>query len=365
MNRGGAELRTLDVVRQLGPRRYTSHFCVLSGARGTLDEEIQALGGVMHYCRLKSPLFTNRFLHLLRTERFDVVHSHVHYASGFIATLAALAGVPTRVVHFRSSSDGRQSSLVRRVIRGMLSAGIQRCSTHIVGVSESTFDGTWRSNWRDDRRCQVIYNGLPLTGIENPAVSIREEFSIPADVPLVVHVGRMHEAKNHRRVVLVFAQLTREHPEARLLLVGRRQDRIETPLQADIEHAGLSGRVIFAGERTDVAAILSVADVLLFPSLWEGLPGAVLESLRAGTPVIASTLPVILEVARLLPGITPVDLQATDREWADAVWQAAMRGRDHHARNATVSAFRESPFCIRHTASQFVALWGTGARDAA
>src|SRR5580700_7978935 len=57
MNRGGAELRTIDLLRQDALSQFEFHFATLSGRRGTLDEEITRLGGYVHPCRLAAPGF--------------------------------------------------------------------------------------------------------------------------------------------------------------------------------------------------------------------------------------------------------------------------------------------------------------------
>ena len=70
-----------------------------------------------------------------------------------------------------------------------------------------------------------------------------------------------------------------------------------------VERRGLAAKVTFAGERADVPRLLKAFDVLLFPSKWEGLPGAVLESCAAGLPVVASDIPGVLEIGRHFPTV--------------------------------------------------------------
>lgn len=110
MSYGGAEKRTLDLMRHIDRKRYHFHFCVLSGQSGELDKEIQHLGGSIHYIAL-SLAFPFKFLQLLRREQYDVVHSHIHYSSGLILWLSALANVPIRIAHFRNTSDGKPDTL--------------------------------------------------------------------------------------------------------------------------------------------------------------------------------------------------------------------------------------------------------------
>ena len=89
------------------------------------------------------------------------------------------------------------------------------------------------------------------------------------------------------------------------LLVG--DGPLENDVRGEIEARGLGSRFRFAGARDDVARLLGAADAFVFPSLWEGLPGAVLEAIAAGLPVIASPLAGVREIARVAPGIVLAD----------------------------------------------------------
>ena len=72
---------------------------------------------------------------------------------------------------------------------------------------------------------------------------------------------------------------------------------------------GVLDRVRFSGERQDIPRLLKGADLFLFPSLWEGLPGALLEACAAGTPVLASDIAANREVAEVFPGIRLLGLE--------------------------------------------------------
>jgi hypothetical protein len=114
MLRAGAELRNLDILRNIDRGKFVLHYCVLSGLPGELDDEIRDLGGEVHCCGL-GPSFAARFRRLLRAQAYRVVHSHVHSSSGYFLRLAYACAVPVRVAHFRSTSDGRRPTLRRRL----------------------------------------------------------------------------------------------------------------------------------------------------------------------------------------------------------------------------------------------------------
>ena len=318
LGRGGAPMRTLEVLRHLDPRRYALVFCTLSDVVGDFQKDIEASGGRVARLPYGLVRFPGRFRQLLRSERFGVVHSHVYYQSGNILRLAARCGVPVRVAHFRSSRESAKATLRRRLQRVVLRRWIDRFATDILAVSEEAMAEAWGQSWRQDPRCRVVYNGLDPQRFAAPSdrQSVLQEFRLPQDAYLCIHVGRLSAAKNHDRLVRIFAALALRRPEARLLLIGWGEKRIEDALARRIEELGIGHLVCRCGERSDVPRLLKAADVLVFPSLWEGLPGVVLEACAAGTPVVASDLPSIREIASRLGGIELVSLDESDQAWA-------------------------------------------------
>lgn len=360
-NRGGTELRTLDVMRHLDRARFRMDYCVLSGRPGTLDEEIRALGGEVFPCRLGLS-FSWRFGRLLHAHRFDVVHAHVHHFAGWILRLAAHSGVPVRVAHFNSSHDGRADTLRRRLQRRVMCRWIDRHATHVLAVSEAAMEEAWRPDWRDDRRCAVVYDGLPVIPFEGPAdrAGVRKEFGWPLECPLAIHVGRLAPPKNHGRLLAVFRAWRQRRPEARLLVVGSGPPPAQDLLRRQVGALGLEEGVALAGERTDVARLLKASDVLVFPSLWEGLPGAVLEACAAGTPVVASDLATVREVARHFPRVECVGLERPDDQWAHAIDQTFRSVPSEAERHAARRALAASPFGIERCVANLCRVWQGG-----
>jgi len=318
MVRGGAEMRTLDLMRHIDRENYKFYFCALSGMPGEFDEEIRSLGGDVFYVKLDHT-FIRRFKHLLRRNRFDVVHSHVHMFSGFLLRLAAKEQIPSRIAHFRNTNDGRGDSIRRRVQNRLMRRWIDKHATDILAVCEGAMVAAWGSNWQKDSRCRVIYNGIdiPLFEKQPSRIEILKDFNFPMDCTLYIHVGRFVHQKNQKRVVSIFKSIISNNRSARLLLVGRGGSEVEDSVRKNIIKLGLSGEVVFAGERSDVPRLLKASDLLIFPSIWEGLPGVVLESCAAGTPVLASDLPGTREIAAQLPDLVHLlPLDVSDVEWA-------------------------------------------------
>jgi glycosyltransferase involved in cell wall biosynthesis len=106
-----------------------------------------------------------------------------------------------------------------------------------------------------------------------------------ASKPVLVHVGGFTYEKNHARLIEIFESIQKKQPGASLHLIG------SGPLQQQIEELvarkGLEQQVHFYGFRNDAMQFMKQADVLLLPSIIEGLPGVILEAFYCKTPVVA------------------------------------------------------------------------------
>jgi len=365
-------MRTLELYRRLDRARFRFDFCALSGLGAELDEHARALGGRVYHLAQSRPRFARRFRDLLARERYQVVHGHLHYLSGYPLKLARECGVPVRVAHFRSSRPdsipGARRKLLRLVLRpwigqyagnGKQRRWIERHATHVLGVSRWALTCALGPGWDSDPRCRVIYDGLDPAAFHGPSDrdGVRREFAVPGGATLFIHVGRMTAAKNHLRVVSIFSELARRLPGARLLLVGREHEAIGRRLRRQVAAAGIAGKVHFAGERLDVPRLMRGADALIFPSLWEGLGDVVLEAAAAGTPAVCSDLPSIREIAGHLGGIDRLSLAEPDARWAGRLAAAAAGPPDEATRRAALARFSESVFHVDRSAAALCGIW--------
>lgn len=351
-------MRTLEVMSHIDRASYQFHFCALSGKRGVLDNKILELGGHVHLIPLGRG-FASRFMQLVREHQFDVVHSHVHYFSGYILRLAAKSSVPGRIAHFRISDDGRRGSLSRYLQDSLMRCWIHLYATDILAVSNSTMAIAWRARWRRDPRCKVIYNGLEISRFlgDSESDEVRKEFGIDINSHVIVHVGRFDQQKNHGRLISIFSEICKTETSCYLIMVGQEQEPVASIVHAQIAQFGIVERAIFAGDRNDVPRLLKAADLMLFPSLREGLPGVVLEGAAAGIPVLASNIPGVIEIADVLPNVHVLSLSSPDRTWAMESLRLFYATSDESTKAQSVEAFRASPFSIDRCVEALVRVW--------
>ena len=300
MNRGGAEMRTLELIPLLRDKGVRFDFCTVNLGEGTLDEKIRELQSEVFPCPLRPGAYSfgRRFLQLLRQSDYDIVHSHVHYFSGNIVRLAHKAGVPGRIVHFRNTFDGQPDNFTRRLYRKTMRRMADKHATMILAVCRGAMEFGWGKDWQKDPRTKVIYNGLDLTPFRTNGYereSLLQELGLSDKHRLIIHVGRFHRQKAHDVLLDAAAKTIAADPNFHFLLVG--DGALRTQIEDRACTLAITDNVHFLGLRTDVPVLLRASDCFVLSSRWEGLPGVVLEALAAGLPVVATDLPGVREIA--------------------------------------------------------------------
>jgi glycosyltransferase involved in cell wall biosynthesis len=294
MDRGGAETMVMNLYRQIDRRQIQFDFAVQTSRVCHFDSEIESLGGRI----LRHPLpaeagwraWSAAFLRSLSTcGPFSAVHSHVHHFSGVVLHLSRRHGVPVRVSHSHSNGHAAGLSLRRQAYERSMRFLIRRSATHLLGCSRQACEALFGAACWSDGRVQLAPNAIPLADYAASAESrhlLRQELRLSPSTPLIGHVASFTEPKNHIFTVQVFGELTRTLPDAHFVLVG--EGVLRPKIEDAIRDAGLGDRVHLLGIRSDVPRIMGALDLLLLPSLWEGLPVVLVEAQAAGVPCLVS-----------------------------------------------------------------------------
>lgn len=103
--------------------------------------------------------------------------------------------------------------------------------------------------------------------------------------PVLLHIGGFVPEKNHIGLIRIFSTVLQIYPDARLYLVG--EGKMKSTIESLVADLGLGNHVFFLGRRKDIPVLIQQADMLLLPSLIEGLPGVILEAFSLKKPVVA------------------------------------------------------------------------------
>ncbi len=282
--RDGAEVLLLDLVRRRDARMRYSVLCLVRG--GPLVEEFERAGvPVVIFGRRGAvdPRMLWRLVRWLRRERATVVHTHLFTADSYGRLAARLAGVAAvfSTVHNSVGPPGRLRELANRVL-ARLSDRVIGCGDEIAAALES--QGV------PAQRILSIPNGIDLQRFQGAqGEGVREEFGVQAGRVVLGMVGRLHVQKGHEVLLECLASMSETQRRAvACLVIG--VGELEQRLRSRVEQLGLEEVVTFTGSRTDVPRLVAALDVFVMPSLWEGLPIALLEAMASGRAVLCSSV---------------------------------------------------------------------------
>ncbi len=229
----------------------------------------------------------------------DVVITYTPHSNLFGLPVAWLAGVRERIGTHHGHIEGSTHALAR--LHGWLTNSW--ICTKMVAVSSQVRDYAVQKEGASIQKLVVIENGvepveLAMSDLER--TGLRRDLGIEPGQLLILTVGRLTEQKGHIFLLDAAAKLVSKKPEFKLVFAG--DGPKQSTLKAKVDELGLTETVLFLGVRHDVPRLLAVADIFVQPSLWEGLSLALLESLFAKLPVLATRVEGTVDVVE--DGIT-------------------------------------------------------------
>jgi glycosyltransferase involved in cell wall biosynthesis len=227
-----------------------------------------------------------RFARHLAKRRVHIVHAYNFYGNVFAIPPARLAGVPVVIASIRDRGP-YLTRLQRRVQRHVC-----RLADCVLVNADAVKDWLVADGY-DPSKIVVIRNGVDLSRFKRPGEPrrMRTELGLAPNVPLVAVVSRLNRLKGLEQYLEAAAVIATRFDDVRFLVVGEtppHDPEYLTELKALADRLGIGGRVIFTGLRSDVPTLLASVTVAVMPSLNEALSNALLESMAAGAPVVAT-----------------------------------------------------------------------------
>jgi glycosyltransferase involved in cell wall biosynthesis len=279
----------------------------------------------------------------LRHARPDVLHSFLFLANLAGVMAGRFAGVPRVVVSLRCSYEAVLGRFWRRVARWS-----HWCADRVIVNSEAARREEVEAGFPRER-LDYVPNGVPLAADPAPE---RSALQLP-EGPLVLSVGQLEAVKGQRYLIDAWPAVRAAVPGATLLLLGNGSLRAE--LEEWTRRKGVAASVQFLGFREPALPYLLACDLLVQPSLTEGMPNAVLEAMAARRPVVATRtggLPDLVsdgETGVLVPPADPhvlacaiVGLLADPDRRAAMGEAAGRRVRDHFSVEQMVTLTEEA-----------------------
>ena len=232
----------------------------------------------------------------LRRERYGIVHTHTS-KGGFVGRLAArIAGVPVIVHTAHGFAFHERSPRQARLFYSSLEHIASHWCDRIVSVSE--FHRHWALDLGicNPAKILAIPNGIAsLPKPQTTRADLRRQLGVRDKDLLILTMARLAPDKGFEYLISAAAILLRSERRFQIVIAG------DGPVRAQLEeltrNLGVADWVIFLGFREDVSDLLAASDLVVLPSLREGLSIALLEAMAAGKPIIATSIGSHREVA--------------------------------------------------------------------
>lgn len=311
LNYGGVERLLVDAAKALKEKgQYEPIICNL-GQKSELEAELAA-AKIQCFNLAKEALGKNIIKTLQAVRKIikevqpDIIHTH-QFASDFYGSLAAI-GLKIPVVSHLHNPQAESRS--RQIMRFFLTI---RLTDAFIASSEEKEAAMKR--WAPWTRIFVLHNAIDEKNLELPTgfdrEKFRQTFGLPAQSLVIGAVGRLSPEKGFDVLLESFEKIMIDKPEMALMIVGSGPE--EENLKALAIKLKISDKVIFTGYRRDIAALMSLFDLMVVSSRTESFCLAALEAMFVGTPIIItdrlSTKDLFAPAAAIIP-LSPEDLAA-------------------------------------------------------
>lgn len=307
---GGAEKQLVANLRHFDRGLLAHEVAVIKQTAETRANEIGDLAPIHQLVQENSPpsrrLVISGLRHLVRSRRPSLIHASLPDSALATRVVAGLEGTGAIESLVNISHEGVRTidnpgvTRPKLIAHTLLDRLTMRTLTGFHAVSQAVADSWVKTAGLDPNKIEIIPRGVELhKGREiQPEESRRDakeavyaEFGLDPESPLVLSVGRVEAQKGHRYLVEAMAEVVKDHPSVRLLLVGRKGNAAAA-VERTIQELGLQDIVSLIGARRDLPRLLAAADIFAFPSLFEGNGGnAMIEAMAAGLPIITTGHP--------------------------------------------------------------------------
>lgn len=323
---GGAEKTLFTLATLIDPKVAQSVGVVSLKPKGEYAKRLKEMGhSVVSLDLKKKPGLKDlqRLAGLIQEYQPDLVVAFMYQAIQLCRAVKRIGYADFKLissprVHYRTRDD----------LSLMVDRWLKKADDLLVAESEASRTYLTGKMGYSPEKVLTIRNGTDIAGwtpSKGDRVRVRKELGVADNEVLIGSVGRLEEQKGHIYLVEAIAKLRAAHP-VRCVIVG--DGPMRGILTERIRQLGLEGVVLMPGEQKEIPTWLAAFDIFCLPSLWEGLPNALLEAMALGIPVVASKVDGVPEaVAADITGLLcqPKDSQSLYVPLQDLIADPALR----------------------------------------
>jgi len=269
------------------------------------EETLDSLGIDITYLQKSKfdPTTLSALMKIIDRKQIDVLHLHGYGATTFGRMAAVWKGIPTILHEHANLTD---TPWFQKIADRLL----EPYTDIAIAVSRTTAEFVINARLMPPEKVKVVYLGAPVDEFsrvrsQEEIQRVRAELHIAPGDFVVGTVTRLHDSKGNSYLLDAARLVLDRRPNTKFLLVG--EGPLRAALEEQAQRLALSDRFVFVGFAKDVAALLGAFDLSVFPSLWEGTPLTVFETLAAGKPIVSTDADGLVDVlsdgvnARVVP----------------------------------------------------------------
>ena len=278
--------------RKAKPDWKWTFYCIL-GKEGMLDNKVKNAGGKIIYSpvTLSNKLaFLKNLRKVLKAGRYDILHAHHDYLSGFY--LIAAIGLKFKKRFLQIHNTDKALPVGNKTLHDLLLGPLRNLglifSDQVIGISKNTLEEFSKRDNVPHKKFIILYYGVDFERFnDQPDKSlIRKEFNLPDNARILLYAGRMNDLKNPVFVVDVLNQLLKKRNDVYAVFIG--QGNCASSVKVKAEELGIENHIRISGWHNNVPVVMKSADVFVFPRKEypkEGLGLVVVEAQAAGLPI--------------------------------------------------------------------------------
>lgn len=289
LNRGGAETMMMNLYRNIDKEKFEFSFlCCTEKEHSDYEEEIAKIGGKIYKVLPPSRVgYIKHYKDLMKimTEngRFDIIHIHTLLHAGIVSIVAKKAKIRTIIVHSHSTNSGRKNNIITKSYEKISKFLIVKNANYYFACSEQAGGYLFGKDNVKNGKVTIINNGILLNKFMNLD---KKETNLSENSVIIGNVARFTKEKNHIFFIDLAKELVRKKIDFKIVLIGT--GPLKKEIESKIEKEGLESYFNILGKREDIPELMSMMDIFVLPSIYEGIPVVLIEAQASGLPCLVS-----------------------------------------------------------------------------
>jgi len=288
---GGQEMYLINIISRLDRNSFDIH--IACPKENALIRELEKIKDIS-FCDLSMAhkfdlISIIKLWYYIKINHIDIVHLN----GGRAGLIGRIAGIFTSAkIVFTPHSlifDYRQSyNSIRTTFYILIDRLLNKCTDYIVAVCYEQTDRIKNLNHISNNKIVTIYNGIDenLFYPSKTNKSLLNELDLKDNIPVIGFIGRLVHQKGVKYLLKACGGI--DYKNWQLLIVGDGPEKDQ--LMAFSKKQNIENKIIFSGERSDIPSILSIFDIFVLPSLFEGFPLSILEAMAVRLPIVATNI---------------------------------------------------------------------------